>query len=239
MNLLKFIQNKIFPAKQIILPNEFKTEDEYYTFFFTQHPKWSKPQPNKAEQLRLVEIEKMAAIFITNYKKECSGEIEIIDFGCGRGWLTNILSKYGKVTGIEPVANVVKYAQKLFPAINFEVGSIENLKEKKADLIVCSEVIEHISETEKPKYFKVFYQALNVGGYCIVTTPRAEVQREWLSYRNDDGQPVEEWLTEPQVKKLATENGFVEIQKNILKEYANGVETPFLELYQIWLFQKK
>ena len=234
--LLKFIQRTIFPAKDVIIPNEFKTEDDYYTFFFTKHPKWSKPEPNKAEQARLLEIEKLIAIVLQNKAAET---IDIIDFGCGRGWLTNKLSQYGNVIGIEPVANVVAYAKKLYPNINFEVGSIEKLNNKQVDLLVASEVIEHFSDTDKLKYFATFNNAIKPNGYCIITTPRAEVQTEWLSYRNDAGQPVENWLTEKQVENLAINSGFVVVQKNILQEHANSTSTPLLELYQIWLFQKK
>lgn len=235
MKFLKFIQRKIFPAKDVIIPNEFKTEDEYYTFFFTKHPKWSTSEPNKAEQARLAEIEKLVEIVLQNKTVET---IDIIDFGCGRGWLANKLSSYGNVTGIEPVANVVGYAKKMYPNVVFEVGSIDKLTTKNIDLLVASEVIEHFSDYDKLKYFLAFNNAIKQGGYCIITTPRAEVQTEWLSYRNDNGQPVENWLTESQVDNLASDSGFKIVQKNILQEHANSTNTPLLDLYQIWLFQK-
>ena len=236
MKLLKFIQRKIFPAKDVILPNEFKNEDDYYTFFFTKHPKWSKPEPNKAEQARLLEIDKLMAIVLQN---KTAATIDIIDFGCGRGWLTNKLSQYGNATGIEPVANVVAYAKKLYPNIKFEIGSIEKLLDKNTDVLIASEVIEHFSDDDKLKYFAAFNNVLNANGYCIITTPRAEVQTEWLSFRSDTGQPVENWLTESQVENLAINSGFEVVQKNILQEHANSTNSPLLDLYQIWLFQKK
>jgi 2-polyprenyl-3-methyl-5-hydroxy-6-metoxy-1,4-benzoquinol methylase len=233
--ILKFIERKIFPQKDIIIPKEFKTEDDYYTFFFTKHPKWSKPEPNKAELARLTEIEKLIQIVSSG----CNAEtIDIIDFGCGRGWLANKLSIYGKVVGIEPVANVINYAKKIYPNIEFEVGSIEKLSNKQVDLIVASEVIEHFEDNDKLKYFIAFNAALKQNGYCLITTPRAEVQEEWLSYRNDDGQPVENWLTENQVNELAVSSGFEIVSKTILQERANDSNSPLLDLYQIWLFRK-
>jgi len=233
--ILKFIRNKVFPQKEIIIPGEFKTDDDYYTFFFTKHPKWSKPEPNKAEISRLYEIEKMMQIAIETHGSE---KLKIIDFGCGRGWLAKKLSVYGNVVGIEPVANVVKYAKNLYPSIEFEVGSIDKLLDKQVDIIVASEVIEHFEEDNKLKYFKAFNGALKENSFCIITTPRAEVQSEWLSYRKDKGQPIEKWLTEKQVYELAKSSGFEVVSKKILQERANDPNSPILDLYQIWLFKK-
>jgi 2-polyprenyl-3-methyl-5-hydroxy-6-metoxy-1,4-benzoquinol methylase len=233
--ILQFIEKKIFPQKDIIIPKEFKTEDDYYTFFFTKHPKWSKPEPNKAELARLVEIDKMMQIIVDAKTAETT---DIIDFGCGRGWLANKLSKYGSVLGIEPVQNVVNYAKKLYPNISFEVGSIEKLLNKQVDVIVASEVIEHFKDEDKLKYFTAFNKVLKLNGYCLITTPRAEVQKEWLSYRKDSGQPVENWLTEFQVEELAKLSGFSVEEKIILQERANDSNSPLLNLYQIWLFKK-
>lgn len=232
MRIINFIKRNVFPKKQVVLLNEFKTEDKYYTFFFTKHPKWNTPTPNKAEQERLKIIEN----FIEQIKLDKNAAI--IDFGCGRGWLTQQLSKYGNVVGIEPIANVVTYAKKIFPHLNFIVGSIEKLSNQQVDLIVSSEVIEHIDNKEKPAFLKAIYDAIKANGYCIITTPRAEVQIEWLSYRKDNGQPIEQWITESNVQELATSTGFKIISKFILQERANGEETPLLDLYQIWLFQK-
>ncbi len=233
--ILKFIEKQVFPQKDIIIPQEFKNEDDFYTFFFTKHPKWSKPEPNKAELARLAEIEKLMQIIVNSKTAE---NIDIIDFGCGRGWLSNQLSKYGNVLGIEPVENVVDYAKKLYPNISFETGSIEKLSNKQVDIIVASEVIEHFKDEDKLKYFNAFNSVLKQNGYCLITTPRAEVQHEWLSYRKDAGQPIENWLTELQVQELATLSGFSVLEKSILQERANDPNSPLLDLYQIWLFKK-
>ena len=223
----------IFKNKKELTAADFTTEEEFYTYFFTKHPKWSNSEPNKAEQARLNEIDKLVQMILNSIDK-----IDIIDFGCGRGWLTNKISKYGSIIGIEPVTKVVKFARKLYPELIFEVGSIEKLENKNVDLLIASEVIEHFGDENKLKYFKAFSNAIKMNGYCIITTPRAEVQNDWLSYRSNKGQPIENWLTEKQVECLAIESGFETVEKIILKEYANSTNSPLLELYQIWLFKK-
>jgi cyclopropane fatty-acyl-phospholipid synthase-like methyltransferase len=232
MQFLKKIKRALLSQKLIELPKKFATEEEYYTYFFTQHPKWNKPTPNKAEQERLNKIEEL--INNLNFNRT----INIIDFGCGRGWLSYQLLKYGNVLGIEPVSGVVEYAKKIFPSVNFVVGSINVLENKKVDLIVSSEVIEHVDNSKKQDFFNSFYKALDSNGYCIVTSPRAEVQQHWLQYANNDGQPIEQWITENEMQQFATNAGFATLSKNILQQHVNGENTPLLDLYQIWLFEK-
>lgn len=232
MKVFSFIKRKLNISFRTKTLKNFKSEDEFYTYLFTKHPKWNKPKPNKAELKRFQIIDN----FIKNL--ELNSQINIIDFGCGRGWLTNELSKFGFVTGIEPVKKVVEYAKKIFPNQNFIVGSIEQLSTKKVDIIVCSEVIEHIKDEFKNKYFNAFFNALNPYSYLIITTPRAEVQDIWLSYRDNSGQPVEDWLTESKLEDLAKKNGFETIEKKIIEENANGDNTPILDLYQVWFFKK-
>lgn len=81
--------------------------DEFYKIFFTENKKWNKASPNYDENLRWSIIEKFL-YFIEGYYAALSNNSKnnILDVGCGRGWLTNILSAHGNVIGIEPVKAV-------------------------------------------------------------------------------------------------------------------------------------
>ena len=86
-------------------------EEKYYKKLFVENPIWNSKDPNEDELSRWTVIKEMVEdIGLVN---------EIIDVGCGRGWLANKLADYGSVTGIEPVASVVEYAKGLFPKIQF------------------------------------------------------------------------------------------------------------------------
>jgi cyclopropane fatty-acyl-phospholipid synthase-like methyltransferase len=159
--------------------------------------------------------------------------------GCGRGWLAFLLSSYGKVTGIEPVGKVVVHAKKIYPQLDVRMGSLAvlNKLETKPDIIVSSEVIEHIPHEEKLSYFGSFNAALQNKGFLIVTTPRAEAWEEWSKYALPD-QPVEEWISGAELEKLATESGFTTIESEVFSESPNE-EAPAIDVYQLWVFQKK
>ncbi len=81
--------------------------------------------------------------FIEGYHSALSNHSKsnILDVGCGRGWLSNILSEHGDVIGIEPVKTVVEYGRQLFPGLDLKVGTAQSLINEgyssHFDIIVC------------------------------------------------------------------------------------------------------
>ncbi|WP_413999267.1 class I SAM-dependent methyltransferase [Flavobacterium sp. W1B] len=220
-----------------VFKTERQKETEFYKKLFIENSYWNSNEPNDEEKLRWDIIE----IFLKEieYKKGVNN-YSILDLGCGRGWLTNLLSKYGDITGLEPIKPVVEYARKLFSEINFICGTTKDLlkkgENKKFDLIVVSEVIEHIADNKKKEFVKDIFKLLNNGGYLIVTTPRKEVQREWIKYSNPN-QPIEDWMSELELEILITSNGFTKIK--IDRFSVSPVNSaPKIQIYQLWLFQK-
>jgi SAM-dependent methyltransferase len=208
-------------------------EDKYYTYLFTRNEHYSKAEPNQEEAERWDHIKRLLELAIKN-----SGQFsQIIDFGCGRGWLTQALRSYGKVTGLEPVLKVVEHGKKLYPGIDLQQGDLITLTGMKADLIVCSEVIEHVGRSGLPQYFTTFYEVLEDGGWLLVTTPRKEGYEAWSKFVQLD-QPTEEWLLEQELRGYAETAGFKVIEKQVYS--ARPIPAaPLLDVYQQWLFQKQ
>lgn len=95
--------------------------------------------------------------------------LEILDLGCGSGWLTKILSEFGNVTGIDLSLGVAK---KLHPNLKFvEADIITDEIEGKYNVIVSSEVIEHLITEDQHIFFKKCYSLLKENGFLILTTP--------------------------------------------------------------------
>lgn len=211
-----------------------QSEEEFYEDLFIINDSWNKPSPNFDELKRWEVIEYF--IKRINLHKDSN----ILDLGCGRGWLSNLLSSYGIVVGIEPVVNVLKYAKHLFPHINFVAGkasSLLNNYTKKFDLIVSSEVIEHIPDDEKEAFVNEIRMLLKIDGYSIISTPRKDAQKDWLKYSNLK-QPIEEWISERELRDLFENNGFKMIEiKRIPRKPRN--KPDLVDLYQVCLFQKK
>ena len=219
-----------------------KSEDEYYKDLFIHNPQWNKPVPNPEELLRWQVIEKF--IYYIQGLRQGSlveGKMNILDLGCGRGWLSNLLASYGELLAVEPVAEVAEYAKKLFPKLNIECGNADTLLAKgmagNFQLLVCSEVIEHILDNEKNTFVSKIDNLVSRGGFVIITTPRKEVQADWMKYSNPN-QPVEEWIDEEALKNLFTSQGFsiVDLKRYAAKPTPQG---PDIEIYQLCLFQKQ
>lgn len=224
----------LLKSKFLKKPSE---EEIYYKKLFIDNPYWNKSTPNDEEILRWRILEEFLKYVKEIFEKK---PLEILDLGSGRGWLTNLLSEYGNATGIEPVYSVVRHAKKMFPKINFLCGTTTHLlskkNHKKYDLIVSSEVIEHISDENKDIFLKDINKLLNDNGFLILTTPRKEAQEEWHSYTNPD-QPIEDWILEKELEELVIQNSFVKIKLERFS-IAPVLNAPEIEIYQLWLFKK-
>jgi 2-polyprenyl-3-methyl-5-hydroxy-6-metoxy-1,4-benzoquinol methylase len=119
----------------------------------------------------------------------------ILDFGCGTGWLTKILSQFGAAEGIDlaPAA-----ARRFHPDLVF--NDVSYVPEQPFDVVVSQEVIEHADE--QIDYVDKAHAALRPGGYLILTTPNAAV-----SLRNPQFliQPVEKHLTSAELRRLLSQ----------------------------------
>ena len=130
-----------------------------------------------------------------NLKSKSKRRLRIIDLGCGRGWTTDALSKYGDVVGIDLS---VSMAERLYPDLKFvQTNIVTDEIEGKYDIVVSSEVIEHLSVEDQRIYVKKAHDLLNEDGCLILTTPNkpnVETMVRELSIRREQLQPIENWL---------------------------------------------
>lgn len=182
-------------------------ENDYYTRLWNS-AEWGGPHPNHDEQLRWGAIKKL----IERYIYRGRPLEKILDVGCGRGWLTDQLQYYGETQGLEVVPEAVEIAKKLFPKYTFCIANTSTLTMAEqqrfgnADLVVSSEVIEHIPNTEKLSFLCGIHRLLRPSGFLILTTPRGELWSRWSSSGNES-QPIEQWVTEPELSALAKSAG--------------------------------
>jgi GT2 family glycosyltransferase/glycosyltransferase involved in cell wall biosynthesis/SAM-dependent methyltransferase/Tfp pilus assembly protein PilF len=240
------------PVRDNNPPNELRSdpESQYYIDLFIKNPEWSTPYPNQDESARWEKIE--------GFLKEVASRqppgqpLRMLEVGCGRGWLTQLASNFGECEGVEPVAAVVKQAQKLFPDRFFRAGTADTVLEsadfKAYDLVLASEVIEHVAQAKKPAFIRKLFGLLKPGGHVILTTPRGEALKEWSLLMGNPSQPLEDWMREPDLRQLFVEQqfsvcGLVRVlfettsRRFVGKEHNTGAG-HCLPIYQVWLFQK-
>ncbi|WP_018606575.1 methyltransferase domain-containing protein [Uliginosibacterium gangwonense] len=205
-------------------------ESLYYKHFFAEDKHWSLPTPNGDERARWEKIQAM----IERIRATENAPLSMVEIGCGRGWMSNLCSQYGAVLGVEPVGDVIHHAQALFPNLQFLTGNADLLHFLGFggffDLLVCSEVIEHLPYAEKAAFVTNLVGLVKPGGHLIITTPRMDIYPQWSEKFGTPPQPTEDWLTEAQVEAHFREAGCtpLDLQRAFL-----------LDIYQVWLFQHK
>jgi len=122
--------------------------------------------------------------FIANsLQNALSSTASILDVGCGNGVISRHLGRFGfNVTGIDVSDKAIKKAQSLnnFSNVKFVKKSAEELISEgtKYDAIICSEVLEHLSNPDA--LLHVLNKSLSRNGKLIITVPNGKGPRESL-----------------------------------------------------------
>jgi 2-polyprenyl-3-methyl-5-hydroxy-6-metoxy-1,4-benzoquinol methylase len=116
---------------------------------------------------------------IQSLKKE---GLKVLDVGCGNGNISRAIASLGyTVKGIDLSSESIETAKKLntFDNASFECIDAEKFVGKEAfDVIVCSEVIEHLNHPEV--LLKTISQIISPDGIVIITVPNGYGPREFL-----------------------------------------------------------
>lgn len=104
---------------------------------------------------------------------------DVLDVGCGTGWLAELLDKNGArtVEGFDPSKKSVEIAHKLHPELRILHSDLDSFDAKKQyGLILAVMSFGHIANVERS--FQKVYQLLKRGGDFIITVPNYEYFRK-------------------------------------------------------------
>jgi len=117
--------------------------------------------------------------------KNYADELSVLDVGCGNGFnLFYLNSFFGKnieieFLGIDISHTCIYFAnerKKMMAVKNlkFGIGNAEalNLKDESFDIVLCTEVLEHLSSPER--CVAELFRVVKAGGSVIITTPNAK-----------------------------------------------------------------
>jgi 2-polyprenyl-3-methyl-5-hydroxy-6-metoxy-1,4-benzoquinol methylase len=147
----------------------------------------------------------------------------ILDFGCGAGWLTNILSMFGPATGVELSPAAIETARQRYPHATFFAGDGQAWQSSDTfDVIVAQEVLEHFESHDE--FFDTVARLLRPGGILILTTPNAETLAAMPAGARAEmsQQPVENPPTMAQLRTAAAKRFIVQRAFTIIPGHGSG-----------------
>jgi SAM-dependent methyltransferase len=149
----------------------------------------------------------------------------VLDVGCGNGAACGVFLELGcKVVGIDLSTKGIEQARRAHPNGRFEVmeadsNLLEHLGEQPFDLVISTEVIEHIYAPRL--YAKGAFQAVRNGGRFICSTPyhgylknlALSILGKWDAHADPlwDGGHIKLW-SRRKLSDLLIETGFVNLQ---------------------------
>jgi 2-polyprenyl-3-methyl-5-hydroxy-6-metoxy-1,4-benzoquinol methylase len=99
----------------------------------------------------------------------------VLDVGCGNGYWSGLFADKGcVVVGIDPSASGIEVARETYPTARFQRAEVtedllERLGEQPFDVIVSTEVIEHLYDP--PLFARACFESLAPGGRLVLSTP--------------------------------------------------------------------
>jgi len=157
----------------------------------------------------------ISRFFLNNFSTVLLGELKklkpesILDVGCGEGFTLNKLqeAKIGKrLEGIEYMDDAIQLGKKMHPTLTIKKGDIYKLpyKADTFDLVICSEVMEHLENPEEAlaelKRVSKKYVALSVPNEPLFTIQRILRGKNVLKL-GDHPEHIQHW-TSGQFKKF-------------------------------------
>lgn len=114
----------------------------------------------------------------------------VLDAACGEGYGSNILSIDSKeVYGIDISDEAIEEANKKYNDKNIKYIKSDIAKmvfeDKKFDIVISFETIEHINETLQERFLEEVKRVLKNDGILIISTPNKKVYSDKYNYHNE------------------------------------------------------
>jgi 2-polyprenyl-3-methyl-5-hydroxy-6-metoxy-1,4-benzoquinol methylase len=148
-------------------------------------------------------------------------DLDIIDVGCGAGWLCERMTQFGRVTGTDLADSVLKRAGERLPEVRFVAGDFMTLDfgAQAYDVAVSLEVLSSVAD--QPAFLAKIASLLKPRGYLMLSTPN-RLQLE----RNDIPPPgqgqIRQWVDRRELKTLLSRDFNVEELFSITPQFNYG-----------------
>lgn len=129
-------------------------------------------------------------------------DLRIIDVGCGVGWMSERLVKYGKVTGVDLADEVLARARLRIPEVEFIAGSIFDvpLNSHDFDVVVTLSTLPHVADQHA--FMDRLADLLKPGGILIIATQNRFVLERWSGVPGPPVGQIRRWVSAAELRHL-------------------------------------
>ncbi len=171
-----------------------------------QRESWNKWNSDVREESPLTDTNHREAEVIEKWIRHLNHEeLSILEVGCGTGWMSEILSSYGNVTGIDLADEVLERSRQRLPHINFLAGSIfdVDMESNQFNVIVSMDVLSHIAD--KPAFVERISNLLRDKGCLIIATQNRSVFERSSDVGGPNEGEIRQWVNAKELKALLSE----------------------------------
>jgi 2-polyprenyl-3-methyl-5-hydroxy-6-metoxy-1,4-benzoquinol methylase len=129
-------------------------------------------------------------------------DLNIIDVGCGTGWISPHLARFGRVTGTDLADEVISRARQRYPDVRFIDGDfmVLHLPEASFDVAVCLEVLSHIAD--QPAFIARVARLLCPAGLLMLATQNGPILNRASAIGLPEQGQLRRWLSARGLRRL-------------------------------------
>lgn len=136
---------------------------------------WNDWNAETRERARGEVSERQAEVILGWVSSLGRSDLRILDVGCGSGWFSAELARFGTVVAVDLSDEVLLRAQKRYPMVTFVAGDFAgtDLGGRGFDIVVSLEVLAHVSD--QAAFVERISGLLVRGGELMLATQNSEV----------------------------------------------------------------
>jgi len=145
---------------------------------------------------------RQASMVVEWIKRLGQMDLDILEVGCGSGWLCQQLVAFGRVTGTDLSNDVLVRAEGELRKVAFFAGDFLELDfpSSNFDIVVSLEVLAHISDQNA--FVEKIARLLRPGGYLMLATQNRFVLERWTDVSPKALGQIRRWVDAKTLKRL-------------------------------------
>ena len=167
-----------------------------------QRAAWNEWNAAYREHARDVVSLRQAQVIENWLSKHGRRDVDLIDVGCGAGWMCERLLPFGRVTGTDWADEVLARARQRLPDVRFLTGDFFALQipPRQFDVAVSLEVLSHVAN--QPAFLGRIAQLLRPGGLLMLATQNRPVLERWTAIGGPIPGQLRRWVDASTLRRL-------------------------------------